>query len=149
MKHPRLEAADGLEELEEGSSENSSKDSMSTIADFEVGNETIGSQETVQTEITQPGESMAYLVIISNNLFQEHLLIAYSRPRNCDSACALPCSKFKQIRSIYPCLDLGYLPMIIIGLREEYQPHHRSSTNLQNLNFFPRLYSVQQHTLLV
>ncbi|MCJ1425348.1 hypothetical protein MMC29_003236 [Sticta canariensis] len=58
---PHLQITDGLEEADDGSLQNSSKDSVCSLPEFDIGDETIGSQETMASEVTPTAESTAIL----------------------------------------------------------------------------------------
>ena len=59
---PHLQITDGLEEMDDGSLQSSSKDSVCSLPEFDIGDETIGSQETMASEVTPTAESTAILV---------------------------------------------------------------------------------------
>lgn len=59
--HSHDAAPEPAEELEEGASQQSYKDSVSSVADFDP-DDTMESQQTAATEVTQPVQSRASLV---------------------------------------------------------------------------------------
>lgn len=59
---PQLQITDGLEEMEDGSLQNSSKESVCSLPEFDIGDETMSSQETMATEVISTAESTAIMV---------------------------------------------------------------------------------------
>lgn len=50
---------DAIEEMDDGSLQNSSVESMCSLPEFEIGDETMASQETTATEVTHVAEPTA------------------------------------------------------------------------------------------
>lgn len=65
---PHPQVTDGADEMDDGSSQNSSKESMCSLPESDVGDETMASQETTATEVTGTAESTATMVRKASSL---------------------------------------------------------------------------------
>ena len=107
LSKPMPHGLEVLEEMGEGDSPNSYKDSMSSLVDFDP-DETMASQQTTATELTQPLQSRVGRVMIQQINVEIKANISTSMLKHYGFAYALPISKSRRIKPIYPYLNFGY-----------------------------------------
>ncbi|MCJ1265503.1 hypothetical protein MMC22_005383 [Lobaria immixta] len=59
LANQQQQISDGVGEMDEGSSQDGSKESMCSLPEFDIGDETMASQETTATEVTSAAEPTA------------------------------------------------------------------------------------------
>lgn len=124
LANQQQQISDRVGEMDEGSSQDSSKESMCSLPEFDIGDETMASQETTATEVTSAAEPTATQVRRALTL-RIMSLTACSMLKHFVCVYALLCSKFRRIKRIYQCPNFKYPPTSWISCWSRYQSHHR------------------------
>ena len=125
-----LAVADQEEELPEGDSQHSNKDSTASFLDSDIEDDTMASQQTMATEMTMDMQSAAALVLLPEAGLVTQTDIGISALKTFAFDYASPCTKSRPIKLAYQCRGSRSPPLeaqlriLLLGFYRELCPQY-------------------------